>query len=98
MSFGLMRLRKLLWPLTLPPTSMGTPSSTMRGSFDALSDAPPRTRMVLDALGEPPELMICTPATLPLMSSSGDEITPPLKSFSLMVLMEPVRSFFFCTP
>jgi hypothetical protein len=66
--------------------------------LEALSDAPPRTRMVEPLLGEPPLLVICTPAILPLMSSSGEEMTPLLKSFSLTAATEPVRSFFFCVP
>ena len=98
MSFGLIMLRKFPLPLTEPPTSIGTPSSTIRGSFEALSEAPPRTRIVEPAVGEPPLLTICTPAIFPLTSSSGEEITPLLKSFSLTVDTEPVRSSFFLTP
>ena len=97
-SLGLIRLRKLPLPETEPPTSIGTPSNTMSGSFEALSDAPPRMRMVDPAVGEPPPLTICTPAILPLTSASGEEIIPLLKSFSLTEATEPVRSFFLRTP
>ena len=98
MSFGLIKLRKFPLPLTLPPTSIGTPSSTIRGSFEAFSDAPPRIRMVLPADGEPPPLTICTPLTLPLISCSGELMTPWLKSLLLTLETEPVRSLLRCTP
>ena len=97
-SFGLMRLRKLPLPETEPPTSIGMPSMTINGSLEALSEAPPRIRMVLPADGEPPLLTICTPLTLPLISSSGELMTPWLKSLLLTLDTEPVRSLLRCTP
>ena len=77
---------------------MGTPSNTISGSLDALRDAPPRTRIVEPEVGDPPPLIICTPATLPFTSSSGEEIIPLLKSFSPIDDTEPVRSSFLRTP
>ena len=66
---------------------------TISGSLLALRDAPPRIRMVLPAPGEPLDV-ICTPATLPTSSSLGVEIAPFWKFLSLMLVTEPVRSFF----
>src|SRR5574344_186259 len=97
-SLGLTRLRKFPLPAILPETSNGTPSITINGSFDALRDAPPRIRMVLPSVGEPPPLVICTPLTLPLMSCSAELIKPPLKSLLVTLLTEPVRSLLRCVP
>ena len=98
MSFGFIRLRKFPPPDMEPPTSIGTPSSTINGSLDALSDAPPRMRMVETDVGEPPPFTICTPAILPFTSSSGDETMPLLKSLVPTEATEPVRSLLRCVP
>ena len=92
MSFGLIRLRKLLPLPDMPPCSKGMPSRTMSGSLLALSEAPPRMRIVEPAVAEPLFDMICTPATLPLMSCSGLLTSPLLKSLDCTVDTEPVRS------
>ena len=52
MSCGLIILRKLSAP-EIPPSSKGTPSTTINGSLEALSEAPPRTRIVLPDVAEP---------------------------------------------
>ena len=75
MSDGFIILMKLPLPV-IPPFSKGTPSTTINGSLDAFRDAPPRIRMLLPADGEPPELIICTPETFPLMSRSLLRVTP----------------------
>ena len=97
-SAGLIMLRKLLELPEMPPCSNGTPSSTIRGSLLALSEAPPRTRMVLPAEAEPLFDMICTPETLPLINCSGDDTNPLLKSLELTVATEPVRSLLRAVP
>ena len=98
MSFGLMRERKFVpIPLT-PPLSRGTPSRTIRGSFDAFNDAPPLILMVLPPVGEPPEERIWTPDTFPFMSCSGDDIRPSLKSLVFTDEREPVMSLFVVVP
>ena len=95
MSAGLIELSALGAPGSVPP-SMGTPSMTMSGSLEALSEAPPRMRIVEPEPGPPPPGTICTPAILPVMSWSGVEMAPFWKSLLEIVVMEPVRSF-FCT-
>ncbi|MNL14369.1 hypothetical protein D3C87_1353050 [compost metagenome] len=97
-SLGLIKLKKLpLLPL-IPPVSKGTPSSTIKGSLLALSDAPPRIRIVLPAEGEPLLDITCTPAVLPLINCSGEPTNPALKSLLLTVVTAPVRSFLFELP
>src|SRR4029078_6534642 len=76
----------------------GTPSTTISGSLLALSEAPPRIRIVLPAPGAPPLEVICTPATFPAISCSGVVIVPLLKSFAVMLVTAPVRSFFILVP
>ena len=56
----------------------------------ALSEAPPRTRMVLPAEAEPLFDMICTPETLPLINCSGDDTNPLLKTLELTIAKESV--------
>ena len=98
MSLGLMRLRKFPSLPLIPPCSKGTPSSTIRGSLLALSEAPPRTRIVLPAVGEPLFDIICTPEIFPLISCSGELTRPVLKSSLETLVTEPVRSLFLCVP
>lgn len=64
MSLGLTDARGL--PIPAPPSEVtGTPSITIRGSFDAFSEAAPRIRMVADAPGWPEAGVTCRPDTLP---------------------------------
>ena len=77
--------------------SMGTPSMTMSGSLLALSEAPPRMRIRPPAPGEPSGV-IYTPATFPTRRSLAVEIAPFWKFFSLIELIDPVRSFFCMEP
>ena len=97
MSCGFIMLRKLSAP-EMPPSSRGTPSTTISGSLLAFREAPPRTRIVLPDVAEPELDIICTPDTLPLISCSGEEIEPLLKSFAFTVATEPVRSLLRVVP
>src|SRR5690606_42142909 len=68
MSLGLMEASEL----ALPPMvllSIGNPSITMSGSLDALSDDPPRMRMVAPLPGAPLLVVTETPATFPTSGS-----------------------------
>src|SRR6478752_6748737 len=76
----------------------GTPSTTINGSLLAFSEAPPRIRIVLPEPGAPPLDVICTPATFPAISCSGVVIDPLLKSFAVIAVTAPVRSFFLLVP
>jgi len=93
MSLGLMVLNGLRIP-EMPSLSMGTPSITISGSLLALSDEPPRMRMVEPDPGAPPPEVICTPAILPDTSSCGDVMAPLLKSADVMAETDPVASSF----
>ena len=77
---------------------MGSPSMTISGSFDALSDEPPRMRMVELLPGAPSLLITLTPATLPASMSCALVVMPLLSSSGLMALTEPVASSFFTVP
>src|SRR5436190_13218734 len=96
-SFGLINANALAAP-AIPVLSTGTPSITINGSLLALSDAPPRMRIVLPEPGAPPLDDICTPATFPAINCSGVVMGPLLKSFAVMAVTEPVRSFFSLVP
>ena len=74
-SLGLIRLNVLDAP-DIPLPLKGTPSITISGSLLAFNEAPPRIRMVLPAPGEPPLLVIDTPATLPAINCSGVVMLP----------------------
>src|SRR5688572_17224957 len=77
---------------------IGTPSITMRGSLLALSEEPPRIRIVDAFPGAPLLEMTETPAVLPAISSWGELTAPLLKSFALITAREPVASDFFTVP
>ena len=68
MSLGLMKFKKLREPET-PPLSIGTPSTTINGSFEALKDEPPRILIAAPAPGEPSPGVIETPAIFPANNS-----------------------------
>lgn len=74
-SLGLMDERGLLVPL-IPSFDTGSPSITIRGSFDALRDEPPRIRMVDPEPGAPSPVVTTTPADFPLRISVGDVAIP----------------------
>ena len=97
MSLGLIVSSGLAIPLP-PSTAMGTPSITISGSFEALSEAAPRTRMVALDPGPPSPGMICTPGTLPLSMSCVETTAPRLNSSALIATTEPVMSFFLTVP
>src|SRR6478736_662415 len=104
MSFGLIRLNGSGEPAIDGLPSMflfganGTPSTTINGSLLALSEAPPRIRIVLPEPGAPPLDVIWTPATFPEISCSGVVMAPLLKSFAVIAVTAPVRSFFLLVP
>ena len=84
-------------PLT-PALSMGTLSITINGSFDALSEEPPRIRMVAAPPGVPSLVVTFTPATLPEIISCGFTTRPLFLLSGFKADTEPVRSDFFAIP
>ncbi len=81
-----------------PSSAMGTPSITISGALDAVSDAIPRMRIVGFEFGPPSPGMICTPGTLPCIISCAETTAPRLFSSALMATTEPVMSFFLTAP
>ena len=96
-SSGLMELKILRDP-PIPPSFIGTPSTTIRGLEVKDNEPLPRTRMVWPSPGAPPEEDICTPAILPWISWSAFTAGALLKSLSVTKFTEPVKSFFFTAP
>jgi hypothetical protein len=82
----------------IPPLSNGTPSTTIKGSLLAFREAPPRILITLPLPGAPPFGVMLTPATLPAINCSGVVIAPFTKSFELIVVTAPVRSFLRAVP
>ena len=78
--------------------SIGRPSKTTSGSLFANNEDPPLILIVGTEPGEPPLVLIVTPATLPVNKLSTVTFAPLLKSFELIVLTEPVASFFLTVP
>ena len=74
-SLGLIKESGLAAP-AIPPLSKGTPSTTIKGSFDALIEVPPLILKVLPPPGEPSFEVIFNPATLPIINCSGEDIEP----------------------
>ena len=66
-SFGLTNDNGLLTPAGLIFDN-GTPSITISGSLFPLKDDPPLIRILGAASGCPPEFVILTPATFPLIN------------------------------
>jgi len=64
MSLGLIEDSASETPL-IPTSERGSPSTTIRGLLLALSEEPPRIRMVLDEPGAPSPAVTTTPADLP---------------------------------
>ena len=77
---------------------MGTLSITINGSFEALSEEPPRIRMVAPPPGVPSLVVTFTPATLPEIMSCGFTTRPLFLLSGFNADTEPVRSDFFATP
>ena len=81
-----------------PISVTGVPSITISGSLEPAILALPRIRIRLPAPGAPPSVVICAPATLPLINCSADVTLPCKKSFDLIEITEPVKSFFLTVP
>src|SRR4030095_1262530 len=96
-SFGLIVARALGTP-AISEFDRGIPSITINGSLLAFNEAPPRILIVLPEPGAPSFGVIDTPATLPRINCSGVTIAPLLKSFALIAVTAPVRSFFILVP
>ncbi len=88
MSFGLIEFRAgpSVW-------SMGTPSITYSGLLLPSEDTPPRIFTVPASPGLPLGGTTFTPAVLPVISCSGEAMSPTLNSFSLTCSTAPVASF-----
>ena len=82
----------------MPSLVKGTPSRTISGSFDALSEAPPRIRIVAPPSGEPPELVTTTPGEAPVRRSWADVEIPASTSSGITMAIEPVASDFLTVP
>ena len=80
------------------PCAIGTPSMTMRGSLEALSEAEPLMRMREPEPGPPSPGVTSRPGTLPLSMSWVLTTAPLLRSSALKAMMDPVRSSFFTVP
>ena len=76
---------------------MGRPSITIKGSLEAVKEAPP---LILISEPEPgaPLVLIVKPATLPFNKFSAVTTAPLLNSFEEIVVTAPVTSFFFTVP
>ncbi len=88
--------RELPMPCT-PSLDRGTPSTTIRGSLEALSDEPPRIRIVPEPSG-PPEVVTTTPGVCPTSISCTEVASPASISSGLTTATEPVASLFFTVP
>src|SRR6218665_487628 len=98
MSFGFKAAKTEVVPLILSVLfSIGNPSITINGSFEALKEEPP---LILISEPEPgaPLVLTVKPATLPLSKFSAVTLDPLLKSFVEIVVTEPVTSFFLTVP
>ena len=81
----------------MPLVSIGTPSITMRGAFDAASEAPPRIWMLPPSEGLP-EVVTTTPGDAPTRRSWAEVARPASISEGLIVATDPVASLFLTTP
>ena len=80
------------------PCAIGTPSMTINGSLEALSEADPRILMREPEPGPPSPGVTSRPGTLPLSMSWVLTTAPLFRSSALKAMMEPVRSSFFTVP
>ena len=76
----------------------GRPSMTIRGSLEALKDAPPRIRIWAPSPGAPDAVLTFTPAILPWIISWAEVIRPWFFSSGFIATTEPVRSVLRATP
>src|SRR5690606_33857752 len=77
---------------------IGTPSITIKGLFCAFNDDPPRILIFGAESGDPPAVVILTPAALPFNNWSVEIIAPLLKSFVVITSTDPVASSFLTLP
>src|SRR6476620_9207387 len=76
----------------------GIPSITINGLEFPAGEAPPLILIFGAASGDPPLVVILTPAALPVSNWSVDTIDPLLNSFSVTVVTEPVASLRLTVP
>ncbi|MCY1242246.1 hypothetical protein D9M72_551980 [compost metagenome] len=81
----------------LAPLSIGRPSITINGSFEAPKEAPPRI-LISDPEPGAPFVVIVKPATLPFNKFSAVAFIPRLKFFEETTSTAPVASFFLTDP
>ena len=97
MSLGLIRSSGLDIP-TPAPCATGTPSMTIRGSFEALSEAEPRILILEPEPGPPSPGVTSRPATFPLSISWVFTTAPLFMSSAFIADIDPVMSSFFTVP
>ena len=76
----------------------GTPSTTNKGLLLARTELEPLMFTEIPAPGSPLVCCMLTPAVFPCINCSGEAITPPLKSFALTEVTEPVASLIVVVP
>ena len=84
-------------PVT-PELSTGTPSITIKGSFVALSDEPPRIRISAAPSGLPPLRVTTTPGVFPTNKSCAEVAKPAFISSGFTKVTDPVASLLRTVP